>query len=164
MSWSLRRFTPLRAVTLTIGFFIGAAFLVSAHDGSLSEQDICTTTGSSATAEAPFLAENNAAMTKMMNGMAAQPTGDVDADFVAMMVPHHQGAIEMAVAVLRYGRNAQIRRLAQEIIVTQQEEIAAMRLAVGQPLPTSVPSPTEVPSMQQLDSKSGRPTNPIMEP
>jgi hypothetical protein len=42
----------------------------------------------------------------------------------------------MAVAVLRHGRNPQIRRLAQEIIVTQQQEITAMRLAVGQPLPT----------------------------
>ena len=164
MSWSRRRFTPLRAVTLAIGFFIGAAFLVSAHDGSLSEQDICTTAGSSATAEAPFLAENNAAMTKMMNGMAAQPTGDVDADFVAMMVPHHQGAIDMAVAVLRYGHNAQIRRLAQEIIITQQEEIATMRLAVGRPLPVSVPSPTQVPSVRQLDLKSSRPTDPIMDP
>jgi hypothetical protein len=164
MSWLLRRFTPLRAVTLAIGFFIGAALLVSAHDGSLSEQDICTTTGSSATAEAPFLAENNAAMTKMMNGMAAQPTGDVDADFVAMMVPHHQGAIDMAVVVLRYGHNAQIRRLAQEIIITQQEEIATMRLAVGQPLPASVPSPTQVPSARQLDLKSSRPTDPIMDP
>ena len=164
MSWSLRRFAPLGAVTLAIGFVIGAAFLVSAHDGSLSEQDICATTGSAATAEAPFLAENDAAMKKMMSGMAVKPTGDVDADFVAMMVPHHQGAIDMAVAVLRYGRNAQIRRLAQEIIVTQQEEIAAMRLAVGQPLPTSVPSPTQVPSAEQIDLKSSRPTNPIMEP
>ena len=137
--------------------------MVSAHDGSLSEQDICATTVSAATAEAPFLSENDTAMKKMMNGMAIEPTGDVDADFVAMMAPHHQGAIEMAVAVLRYGRNAQIRRLAQEIIVTQQDEIAAMRLAVGQPLPTSVLSPTEVSSTQQLDQKSGRPTNPMME-
>jgi hypothetical protein len=44
--------------------------------------------------------------------------------------------------VLRHSRNPQIRRLAQEIIVTQQE-IAAMRLAVGQPLPPSLPSPTQ---------------------
>jgi hypothetical protein len=51
----------------------------------------------------------------------------------------------MAIAVLRYGRNAQIKRLAQEIIVTQQQEIAAMRLALGQPLPPSVPSPDQVP-------------------
>jgi uncharacterized protein (DUF305 family) len=60
-----------------------------------------------------------------------------------MMVPHHQGAIDMAIAVLRYGRNAQIRRLAQEIIVTQQQEVAAMRLAVGESLPPSIPSPTQ---------------------
>ncbi len=162
MSWSLRRFTLLGAVTLAIGFAIGAAFVVSAHDESLSAQDICATTVSATTAEAPFLAENDAAMKKMMDGMAIKPTGDVDADFVAMMAPHHQGAVEMAVAVLRYGRNAQIRRLAQEIIVTQQEEIAAMRLAVGQPLPASLPSPTQVPSAEQINSKS-RPVNPIME-
>lgn len=82
-------------------------------------------------------------MTKMMNDMAVMPTGDVDRDFVAMMVPHHQGAIDMALAVLRYGRNEQVKRLAQEIIVTQQQEIAAMRLALGQPLPPSAPSPTQ---------------------
>jgi hypothetical protein len=168
MSWTLRRFAPLGTVFLAIGFVVGAAYLVSAHNGSLSEQDICATTGSAATAEAAFepafLAENDAAMRRMMNGMAAKPTGDIDADFVAMMVPHHQGAIDMAVAVLRYGRNAQVRRLAQEIIVTQQEEIAAMRLAVGQPLPTSVSSPTQVPSAVPLDSKSSHPIAPIMEP
>jgi hypothetical protein len=62
---------------------------------------------------------------------------------VAMMVPHHQGAIDMAVAVLRHSRNPLIKRLAQEIIVTQQQEIAAMRLAVGQPLPPSLPAPTQ---------------------
>jgi hypothetical protein len=83
-----------------------------------------------ASQEAPFLAENHTAMTRMMRDMAISPTGDVDADFVAMMVPHHQGAIEMAMAVLRYGHNERIRRLAQEIIVTQRDEIVAMRRAV----------------------------------
>jgi Domain of unknown function (DUF305) len=97
-------------------------------------------------------------------GHGINATGDVDADFVAMMVPHHQGAIDMAVAALRYGRNAQIRRLAQEIIVTQLQEIAALRLAVDQPLPPSVPAPTQVPTAGQLDSKSSHPANPIMEP
>jgi uncharacterized protein (DUF305 family) len=84
-------------------------------------------------------------MTTMMDGMSVKPTGDVDADFVAMMVPHHQGAIEMAQAVLRYGRNPQIKRLAQEIIVTQQQEIAVMRLAVSEPTPPSRASPTQQP-------------------
>jgi hypothetical protein len=95
-------------------------------------------------AETTYLTENDAAMNKMMSGMVIKPTGDVDRDFVAMMAPHHQGAIDMAQAVLRNGRNEQIRRLAQEIIVTQQQEIAAMRLAIGDPLPPSVPSPTEI--------------------
>lgn len=95
--------------------------------------------------EAPFLAANDAAMTKMMNGMSVRPSGDIDHDFVAMMVPHHQGAIDMAVAELRYGHNERLRRLAQEIIVTQQQEIAAMRLAIGEPLPPSHASPTQPP-------------------
>ena len=81
--------------------------------------------------EALFLAENETAMARMMAAMHVEPSGDVDADFVAAMVPHHQGAIDMAQALLRYGKNEQLRRIAQEIIVTQQDEIAAMRLAVG---------------------------------
>ena len=91
--------------------------------------------------ESAFLAENDAAMTKMMNDMAAKPTGDIDRDFVAMMVPHHQGAIDMAVLELRYGKNEQLRRIAQEIIVSQLQEIAAMQLAIGEPLPASAPAP-----------------------
>jgi DUF305 family protein family protein len=92
---------------------------------------------SSPSAEQPFLAENTAAMTRMMVDMGIKPSGDVDRDFVDLMVPHHQGAIDMALSVLRHGRNAQIKRMAQEIIVTQQQEIATMRLAVGEPMPLS---------------------------
>ena len=98
-----------------------------------------------AAGEAPFLKDNDVAMERMMTGMSIKPTGDVDQDFVAMMIPHHQGAIDMAMAELRYGANEQLRRIAQEIIVSQQQEIAAMRLALGQPLPTSSPAPTQVP-------------------
>jgi uncharacterized protein (DUF305 family) len=82
-------------------------------------------------AEQPFIAENNAAMTKMMSGMTIKPTGDVDRDFVALMVPHHQGAIDMAQAELRYGHNQQLLRLSQEIIAGQLQEIGAMHVAVG---------------------------------
>jgi hypothetical protein len=94
--------------------------------------------------EEPFLSQNDAAMNRMMADMTIKPTGDVDRDFVAMMVPHHQGAIDMAKAELRYGRNEQLRRMAQEIVVTQQQEIATMRLAVGEVLPPSVASPTQL--------------------
>jgi hypothetical protein len=97
--------------------------------------------------EPPFMAEIDAAMHKMTDAMAIQPSGDVDRDFVAMMVPHHQGAIDMAHAELRYGRNERLRRLAQEIIVTQGQEIATMRLALGH-APTSfapLPAPHQEP-------------------
>jgi hypothetical protein len=93
--------------------------------------------------EQSFLSENDAAMNRMMADMTIKPTGDIDRDFVAMMVPHHQGAIDMARAELRYGHNEQLRRLAQEIVVTQQQEISVMRLAVGDPLPPSTASPTQ---------------------
>ena len=93
--------------------------------------------------ERPFLAENAAAMTKMMNEMTIKPSGNIDRDFVAMMVPHHQGAIDMAQTELRYGREAQLRRIAQEIITDQNQQISLMRLAVGEPLPPSGSSTTD---------------------
>jgi hypothetical protein len=99
-----------------------------------------------------------------MVDMGIKPSGDVDRDFVAMMVPHHQGAIDMARAELRYGHNEQLRRMAQEIIVTQQQEIAAMRLAVGEPLPPSAPAPDQIPAAETNDSKSSQTTHLVKEP
>lgn len=93
--------------------------------------------------EAPFWKENEAAMIKMMDDMAIKPTGSIDRDFVAMMAPHHQGAIDMAISELRYGKNEQLRRIAQEIIVDQLQEIAAMKLAIGEPATGSAPAPTQ---------------------
>jgi uncharacterized protein (DUF305 family) len=90
-----------------------------------------------------FLGDTARAMSTMDTGMMAKPSGNVDRDFVQMMVPHHQGAIDMAIAELRYGHDEQLKRIAQEIIVDQQQEIAAMRLALGQPLPASVAAPTQ---------------------
>jgi hypothetical protein len=102
--------------------------------------------------QAAFAAENATAMAKMMAGMDVKPSGDIDRDFAAMMIPHHQGAIDMALAELRYGRNEPLRRIAQEIIVEQQQEIAAMNLALDQPLPPSTPAPTQ--GMQSDASES----------
>jgi uncharacterized protein (DUF305 family) len=112
--------------------------------------------------EQPFLSENAAAMDKMMADMTIKPTGDVDRDFVAMMVPHHQGAIDMAKAELKYGHNEQLRRLAQEIVVTQQQEIPAMRLAIGEALPPSVASPTQ--PAEASSSQPGAMTPPMSSP
>jgi len=57
-------------------------------------------------------------------------SGKADADFASMMIPHHQGAIEMAEVELQFGTDPRLRRLAQEIIVTQQSEIEVMKRAV----------------------------------
>src|SRR5260370_1533914 len=108
---------------IAVGAVAATAYLTvySASPQSLADyiSAICAKAfGSAPAAEAPYLAENVTAMTKMMIDMGVRPSGDVDADFVAMMVPHHQGAIEMAQAELRYGRNEPLRRMAQEIIVT----------------------------------------------
>ena len=72
------------------------------------------------------------AMTRMHAAMHVQPSGDADRDFARMMIPHHQGAIDMALAELRYGKDERLRRLAQEIIVEQQQQIEVMKLALGE--------------------------------
>ncbi|MEP6781327.1 MAG: DUF305 domain-containing protein [Gemmatimonadaceae bacterium] len=82
-------------------------------------------------ARTPFAAESTTEMAAMSAAMNAPSSGNTDADFVAKMIPHHQGAIAMAQSELRYGQNEQLRRLAQEIIVTQKDEISAMHLAVA---------------------------------
>jgi uncharacterized protein (DUF305 family) len=67
------------------------------------------------------------AMRRMDRDMAIAHTGNADRDFAALMIPHHQGAIDMARAELLYGRDPVLRRLAEGIIVEQQQEIELMR-------------------------------------
>src|SRR5262245_47212892 len=79
-------------------------------------------------AESTFASLMMQAMARMDAGMmAAKPTGNPDHDFAAMMIPHHQGAIDMAKIELMYGRDPVLRRLAQGIIVEQQQEIELMQ-------------------------------------
>jgi uncharacterized protein (DUF305 family) len=71
----------------------------------------------------------NGSMERMDYQMAKAPkNGNVDHDFAFMLIPHHQGAIDMAKAELLYGKDPVMRRLAQEILVDQQSEIDAMQL------------------------------------
>jgi len=109
----------LMVITMATTLSLAAAWVSAANHVAADEES------------SAFLAENAAAMSKMMAAMAVKPAGDVDKDFVATMVPHHEGAIEMAQAELRHGRNEQLRRIAQEIIIDQTQEIAAMQLAIG---------------------------------
>ena len=69
-----------------------------------------------------------AAMDKMMNAMdGMETTGNADADFLIMMIPHHQSAIDMAEVELEHGSDAETREMAQQIIDAQKGEIAEMR-------------------------------------
>jgi hypothetical protein len=97
--------------------------------------------------EQAFITQNDVAMNKMMADMAVKPSGDVNRDFVDMMIPHHQGAIDMAKLLLVHGDNEVLRRIAQEIVITQQQEIVAMRLAIGEPdQPTAAPNTVTPPA------------------
>lgn len=68
-----------------------------------------------------------ASMKKMTEGMMAMPTGNADKDFAAMMMPHHAGAIDMAKVELQYGKDPELRKLAQDIVGAQEREIAQMK-------------------------------------
>jgi uncharacterized protein (DUF305 family) len=85
-----------------------------------------------------FMHAMNESMDRMDNGMkSASINGDIDHDFATMMIPHHQGAIDMARAELLYGKDPVMRRLAEEIVVDQQSEIQAMQLWLSkQPMTT----------------------------
>lgn len=78
--------------------------------------------------QAEFAKGMDAGMERMMRDMhSALYTGNPDADFLAMMIPHHQGAVEMARLVLIHGRDPATRRLAEDIIASQSAEIQAMK-------------------------------------
>src|SRR5260370_30124549 len=95
-----------RHTLLGLGMAVFALALVSA-----------AASPSSGPEEASFLAKSDTAMTRMMAAMQIKPSNDVDRDFVALMVPHHQDAIDMPESELSYRHNQPLRRLAPAIIV-----------------------------------------------
>ncbi len=79
--------------------------------------------GAASPSTAAFLAANE----KMHREMAVQFTGNADRDFAAAMIPHHQGAIEMARIQIQYGRDPEMRRIAEAVVREQEREIAELR-------------------------------------
>lgn len=75
----------------------------------------------------PATKEYRKEMRDMHRGMAVIYTNDADRDFAALMIPHHQGAIEMAKTLLKYGKDPELRALAQSVVDAQEKEIALMR-------------------------------------
>lgn len=83
--------------------------------------------GAAAAGDAPSTRAYKQANDKMHRDMSIRFSGDADRDFVAGMIAHHQGAIDMAKVVLQHGKDAEIRKLAHEIIAAQEKEIAQMK-------------------------------------
>ncbi|MCA1969413.1 MAG: DUF305 domain-containing protein [Rhizobium sp.] len=95
----------------------------TSHEGHTATMDMSQPVGDQGPSSKAF-AEANA---KMHADMAIEFSGDTDVDFVRGMIAHHQGAIDMAKIQLQYGKDPEIRKLAEEIIKAQEGEIAMMR-------------------------------------
>ena len=91
--------------------------------------------------EQQFLFANDLAISNMSREMLVTPTGDIDRDFAAIMIPQHQGAIDMAKAELKYGHNDEVRRLAEKIVARQQQEISELHRASQEAAPLERPPP-----------------------
>jgi hypothetical protein len=83
--------------------------------------------GGGETAQGPAARAYEEAMDRMHRGMAVTPSGDADIDFARMMIPHHQGAIDMAQVELAQGKDSTLRAMAQDIIKAQEGEIATLK-------------------------------------
>ena len=152
MSSTRTRTTLRRGRLLLVAFVLcgalGASLFVVAgkaeqrNDEHVHHAAATTAPHSARTSPPPFVASTartfsqlmGDAMNVMNDSMARAPmNASADHDFASMMVPHHQGAVDMAKAELLYGTNPVLRRLAQEIIVTQGSEIAVMRAELARP-------------------------------
>jgi len=123
----------MKAVQSSTRIVTSAVFCAIALNGcALQEQSPSASgkaTSISSSAKSDFATAMMQSMSKMDHGMMSVPmTGNPDHDFAAMMIPHHQGASDMAQIYLLKAKDPTLRRLAQEIIVTQQQEIAVMQL------------------------------------
>ncbi len=115
------------AIALAAAFLAPTAAAQHAHHGRGAAP--------AAAQEPASTREFRAANERMHRDMAIPFTGNADRDFAAGMIPHHQGAIDMARVVLRHGSDPEMRALAETIIRTQEAEIAQLRAFLARTQP-----------------------------
>jgi uncharacterized protein (DUF305 family) len=115
------------AFAVSIAVSMPAAFAQTpASSASMAGMDMSAANGNQG--DPASTKEFRAADHSMMSGMSGvEYTGDADHDFVAHMIPHHEGAVAMAKVELKYGKDTKLRALAKEIIASQDKEITFMK-------------------------------------
>lgn len=121
-----RGFVRRRAISLATSLSVMATSFALAQDPKHGSEARRVTDAD----EQQFLLDIDLAMSNMNRSMLMTSTDDIDRDFVNVMVPHHQGAIDMARPEIKWGRNDELRQLARRMVSQQEEEISSLRHAL----------------------------------